>query len=251
MSDFIKKSITIHDEFVPPLHTELLYLDHQLVLSKGYMMGIVAASGIGKSQMCEYFASVWITPELSKHIQFTTHKQSCLYIDTERSLNDCYNGLQRIKGRCGLSITPSTFHFESFESVYNIEEYLIHLEYLIQQYQDIALVILDGMNDFISDINNNNESSELFKSLNTIAKKYNVGILYTIHSNRDDDSGKGNGHLGRILQIKSSAFFKLSNDPKNVDIKYLSSKFKHNKIRNGSSKTPIHLSFIWNNTLNR
>lgn len=55
MEKFTKKSITIDDEFVPPPNTELLYLDNQLVLSKGYMMGIVASSGVGKSQICEYF----------------------------------------------------------------------------------------------------------------------------------------------------------------------------------------------------
>ena len=180
MSEFTKKSITINDEFVPPPNTELLYLDNQLVLSKGYMMGIVAASGVGKSQICEYFASIWIKPELSQHIQFKTYDQSCLYIDTERSLNDCYNGLQRIKGRINSSITPSTFHFESFESIYNTEEYLIHLEYLIQQHSDVALVILDGMNDFISDINNNSESSALFKSLNTIALDIRKSPFFSI-----------------------------------------------------------------------
>lgn len=59
MPEFIKKSITINDEFVPPPNTELLYLDNQLVLSKGYMMTIVALSGTGKSHISEYFASLF------------------------------------------------------------------------------------------------------------------------------------------------------------------------------------------------
>ena len=82
----------------------LFTLEDQPILSIGNLMGITADIGVGKSQICEIFAAYWLNISVAKHnVHCVNNDGSCMYIDTERTQNDCYNGLVRIKNHSQLS----------------------------------------------------------------------------------------------------------------------------------------------------
>lgn len=245
MSDFIKKSVTINSEFVPIPETHILSYKDTFLLSKGNMMTIVALSGTGKSHISEYFACLFCNPKLSTSFQMSTLSGRCLVIDTERNLNDCYNGYMRMCKRLeNKQEYIDKFIFESCILVPSPEERIEHIENLIISYKDIDLIVIDGLLDLIHNPNDQAESINMVEKLMYTINKHNVGLICTIHGNRGDRSGKGKGHIGDACQRKSSAFLRLyRNTSQNSST--LTSDFENNKLRNGYDGA-INVTFKWN-----
>ena len=92
-------NIKITFDYVVTKDQVLFTLEDQPIISLKGLSGITADIGIGKSQMCEIFAAYYANPkQASKYITcLSTSTKKCLYVDTERKPNDCFNGLSRIK----------------------------------------------------------------------------------------------------------------------------------------------------------
>lgn len=68
-------------------------------------------------------------------------------------------------------------------------------------------VFLDGVADLCLNFNDNQECAELVNRLIQLAEKHNCAILCVNHVTRN--SGESRGHLGAILQQKSSEVYKM------------------------------------------
>lgn len=78
------------------------------------------------------------------------------------------------------------------------------IEYKLQQLHkdglDIGLVIIDGIADLVSDVNNIEESNEVVQRIMTWSSVYNCHIMVVIHLNFGSE--KSTGHLGSFLTKK-------------------------------------------------
>ena len=74
------------------------------------------------------------------------------------------------------------------------------IEYCLQTKKKAGLVIIDGIADLVSDVNNLEESNACIQKLMEWSAKYNCHIVCVIHSNFGSE--KMTGHLGSFLEKK-------------------------------------------------
>ena len=104
--------------------------------------------------------------------------------------------------------------------------------------KDIGLVIIDGVADLCSDVNNIEESNAVVQKLMKWSKELHCHIVTVIHSNFGSD--KPTGHLGSFLEKKTETQIQLELNTVNKDLVTVSCK----RSRNASFET---FSFKVNN----
>lgn len=97
--------------------------------------------------------------------------------------------------------------------------------------KDIGLVIIDGVADLCSDVNNIEESNAVVQKLMKWSKELNCHIVTVIHSNFGSD--KPTGHLGSFLEKKTETQIQLELNTVNKDLVTVSCK----RSRNASFET--------------
>jgi len=96
----------------------------------------------------------------------------------------------------------------SYKSRIDFIEY--YLECMREEGKDIGLVVIDGVADLVSDVNNLEESSAIVQKIMAWTTIYNCHIVTVIHSNNGSD--KPTGHLGSFLEKKTETQIQLSRD---------------------------------------
>ena len=82
------------------------------------------------------------------------------------------------------------------------------IEYLLKtKVQNTGLLIIDGIADLVSDVNNLEESNRCIQKLMEWSSIYNCHIITVIHSNFGSD--KPTGHLGSFLEKKAETQIQL------------------------------------------
>ena len=250
MNTIQEQETLITASFIPEKESHILYFNSTPILSLGNISGIVAETGIGKSQLCEYITSIWLQECIShstitSKLKTDSQKSPLLYIDTERPDNNIYDGIKRIisTSECSDSQFDEFIKYHKFIKIDSPQKRVIKIEELLQLYQP-RLVIIDGLLDLLLNPNDIIESTNLGYKLVSLTNIYNCGILYTIHSNRGDVSGKGKGHVGDIFQRKSSTFLKLQYCSKDPNSRILTANFPNGKVRNGT--LDLETKFTWN-----
>jgi hypothetical protein len=97
--------------------------------------------------------------------------------------------------------------------------------------KDIGLVIIDGIADLCSDVNNIEESNAVVQKLMKWTKELNCHIVTVIHSNFGTD--KPTGHLGSFLEKKAETQIQLELNTVNKELVTVSCK----RSRNASFET--------------
>ena len=247
----LEVSTLITADFIPKDEIKLLTINNYEMLNAGNITGIVAGIGVGKSQICEYITATCLRhithkPSISK-LQCYLNQQPILYIDTERAGNSIYKGVQRV-----LSISECTHEefntycqFRSLHKVTNYADKLEAIEYhLSHDNLEYQLVIIDGILDLLRNANDIILADELCEKLISLSVRYKCGIVYTVHGNRGDKSGKAKGHLGDSFQRKSQTMFYLEKPSKNE--RTLTTEFDHGKTRDHGGELTLH--FVFNDT---
>jgi RecA-family ATPase len=92
--------------------------------------------------------------------------------------------------------------------------------------KDIGLVIIDGIADLCSDVNNIEESNAVVQKLMKWTKELNCHIVTVIHSNFGTD--KPTGHLGSFLEKKAETQIQLELNTVNKELVTVSCKRSRN-----------------------
>jgi len=83
-------------------------------------------------------------------------------------------------------------------------------------------MIIDGVADLVSDVNDIRESNELVQKIMYWTEKYNIHIVCVIHSNFNSE--KPTGHLGSALEKKTETQIKLQVNEQDDNIVQVSCK---------------------------
>ncbi|MHA8101465.1 hypothetical protein PQG46_06475 [Aquirufa nivalisilvae] len=166
------------------------------------------------------FLSLLISEIISKNINTGTfkvgdHKKNRILIfDTEQSKSFAKLTYSRIE------------QITKLDSMANVQvlslretpqwERIDYIEKIINHYDDILLVIIDGIRDLISDINNLHASSVLLNKLLKWSTVGNLHIMNVIHQNKIDPNARG--HLGTELVNKSESVILVENSSENRSI---------------------------------
>ena len=90
------------------------------------------------------------------------------------------------------------------------------IEYCLEhKVENAGLLIIDGIADLVSDVNNLEESNACVQKLMEWSANYKVHIMCVIHSNFGSD--KPTGHLGSFLEKKAETQIQLQANTVNKD----------------------------------
>ena len=88
-----------------------------------------------------------------------------------------------------------------------------YLEKLQEKGESVGLVVIDGVADLVSDVNNLEESNLCVQKIMELSSRYNCHIVTVIHSNFGSD--KPTGHLGSLLEKKTETQIQLEKNTVN------------------------------------
>lgn len=253
---------TMTFDYVPTETAEVATFNSETVLRLGNILTVISGEGFGKSRLMSTIVSSRYNSD-SDTFGFNLHLQDndlIVHIDTEQERNEVFKGMQRIEQRTG---NPQhlrngskirNYVLQSFVTIPTIKEKRNWLFNTIEKFgQNIGLLILDGVTDFVSDVNNLQESQDFLARLTSYMNSYNFAVIATIHKNSNDDNGKARGHIGSELLRKSGAVLQLAktqnthqffDDLEHEQVRTLTTDFRHGKNRFGSDKLSSY--FAWN-----
>lgn len=196
----------------------------------GSRENIVSITGLSKSRKtiaASAIASALFSQDGASHLGFTSTlgpKEPILHIDTEQGYKHYYNSVKRIFDNADLSEPPERFTSISTRDA-DIPLRFELLEYMIQDIKPKVL-ILDGVTDFIYDINSQEEAVKLVERLVHYGSEFGMLIVVVIHTTK----GKGfmTGAIGTVLEKKSETVIKVELDEKDRMISHISCQYARN-----------------------
>ena len=133
---------------------------------------------------------------------FPEGKRKILYVDTEQGKNHCQIVLNRILKLAGL---PKDSDADNLTMLalrkYSPEVRLAITEEAIGMIPDLGLVIIDGIRDFIHDINSPGESTDVISKFMQWTDDRQIHIHTVLHQNKNDEHARG--HVGTELNNKA------------------------------------------------
>ena len=157
----------------------------------------------------------------SKVLQYQSHlpegKRRILYIDTEQSKFHCHTVLERIYKLSGLSLQEDDPRL----MFWGLREYtpklrIAVIDYALRKYDEVGLVIIDGLRDLMYDINNGKEATDVMTVLMAWTSVYELHIHTVLHLNKNDNNPRG--HIGTELENKAETVLIISKNTMNNSV---------------------------------
>lgn len=145
-----------------------------------------------------------------------------LHVDTEQSQYDYFKCVRNVLKRSEREDQPR--HFKSvLVREFSLQEKLKAVEMLLDIYGKecggVHLIIIDGIADFVSSVNDEQECNRVVHYFEKLAIKYSCPVITVIHLNPSSES-KGRGHLDSQLERKAESVIKVVKDKGN-DISFI------------------------------
>lgn len=138
-------------------------------------------------------------------------KPGVVLFDTEQSFYDSYITAKRIWDLAGAKCKNfGAFHLREFTP---LERCNIIERYLQKGGDQTGYIVIDGIADLATAINDEIEASRVTSLLMKWTKIYNVHITVVIHQNKNDNYATG--HLGSAILKKSECIISVTKDPDN------------------------------------
>ena len=187
----------------------------------GNFSAVQGGSKVGKT----YFRSLLIAsyiggntntyaPNIKSH---RTSEMEILDFDTEQGEWHSFSGAKRVDSLVGEYYENyHSFQLREMDVLDRIEfiEYCLYIKY-----KNIALVVIDGIADLVSDVNSLQESNEMIQKLMTWSSELNIHICVFIHTNWESD--KATGHLGSSVGKKAETLCDLKRMDEFTNVKFL------------------------------
>lgn len=144
-------------------------------------------------------------------------KRNILYFDTEQSKFHCHTVLERIYKLSGLSLKEDDPRL----MFWGLREYtpklrIAVIDYALRKYDEVGLVIIDGLRDLMYDINNGKEATDVMTVLMAWTSVYELHIHTVLHLNKNDNNPRG--HIGTELENKAETVLIISKNTMNNSV---------------------------------
>jgi putative DNA primase/helicase len=100
---------------------------------------------------------------------------------------------------------------DSFDSIDQLNENMAQIEAQINKHQDVKLIIINPITDFTggTDTFGDDKVRSLLRPLVTLARRYDLAILYVLHLNKKEDMSARSRALGSVgfINVPRSAVF--------------------------------------------
>ena len=140
---------------------------------------------------------------------FPENKRKILYIDTEQGRYHCQQVLKRILRLADLPEykNPDNLIMLALRK-FSPKLRLAIVEQAIGTIPDLGLVIIDGIRDFLYDINSSSESTEVISKFMQWTDDKQIHIHTVLHQNKNDEHARG--HIGTELNNKAETVMQIT-----------------------------------------
>ena len=148
-----------------------------------------------------------------------------VYFDTEQSE---WHVQKAVKGICTQIVVgiPSNLNTYGLRKS-SPSERLKLVEYAIENTPNLGFVVIDGIRDLVTSINDEAEASNIASKLLKWTEEYNIHIVVVLHENPGSD--KARGHIGTELMNKAETVIALQVDKYDENVSVVSAGFCRNK----------------------
>tara|TARA_R110002072_G_scaffold201394_2_gene359142 strand:+ start:67 stop:624 length:558 start_codon:yes stop_codon:yes gene_type:complete len=136
------------------------------------------------------------------------------HFDTEQGKWHCLKGFRRSSDMAEEQDGYLTYSLRTID--FNSRLKFIEHKLANAEEGTVGLVVIDGIADLVSDVNNIEESGKCVQKLMEMSTKYNCHIITVIHSNYGSD--KPTGHLGSFCEKKTECQISVSRSEDNDKI---------------------------------
>jgi|GEM_PF-770025 len=202
----------------PPKPAPRFKISGKTVCTAGNLTSISAQAKVGKSAFVGAAISAMICAESGKSDRdnlglaaVAPEGRHLLHFDTEQSPYDADRLVRTALRRAGVEVPPdfiASFGLAGFSAPDLQASLEMQMEDLAQSGGNYA-VIIDGVADLVTDVNDPAECNELIARLHALAITYDCSIICVVHENPAQDSGKMRGHLGSQLERKCESNLRL------------------------------------------
>lgn len=199
----------------------IISIQGSLLTTPGNLTTISGQSKAGKTGVVGAILAGSIQEDPSKvdtlgmSIAYNKEAKGILHIDTEQSRYD-HDRLNRIVlSRANQKSNPDYYHSYSFSGL-SPQELIEYTNFCIEDvsknHNGMHLVIIDGIGDYVSSVNDDDKSNSVVTMFTNIASKYDVPVILVLHMNPTSPNGysKARGHLGSQLERKSETMLNIS-----------------------------------------
>ena len=202
---------------LPPV--EFLFRLHgRPCFARGELTGLSGKAKSGKTFVCSILMALCFRNEVLSLQRIEPRKLHVLWYDTEQSDESTKDILcQRICQMIG--IQQDQFPSEQFD-VFNVRqkpvnERLPSLEVAVR-YRKPDLVILDGLRDLVSDINDGVIAQNVMERLMHLASEYHCAIVCVLHQNKSIEDHNPRGWIGTELKHKAFEMYECAKSSEHI-----------------------------------
>ena len=151
-------------------------------------------------------------------------KRGVLYIDTEQSKDHVLKAVKRVCKQLGTQ-TPNveTLALRTL----NPKDRLLVTESAIEQLEGIGLVVIDGIADLITSINDEEQATNLTSTLMRLSEEKKIHIMCVLHTNKTN--GQARGHVGTYFQNKAETTLDVSIDSTDEDVSTVKARYSRDE----------------------
>lgn len=208
------------DQAKPPPPTVPVYLLAGIcVCTRGNLTAVTAQAKAGKTAFLGAFlaAGMW-HPDSGEADTLgvsgsNSEGKAVLHFDTEQSRDDFWHVVDRAKKRALAPAVPDWLHAYSVADLPVAKarrSITLAMEKHAAEHGGIHSVFLDGVADFVADVNDAEECNGFVAELHALAIRFDCPIICVIHLNPNGE--KERGHLGSQLVRKAESNLKLEKD---------------------------------------
>ena len=191
-----EKAITLHfgtDEYIFGTMGNFSLIQGKAKSLKSYFLSALMAAAISEHNVCG-------------HIRGHVADKVNIYIDTEQGDWHASKAKNRIQTMAGLDprVNHPNFKHYRFRGLLTNKERLKLTDYIMQSFDNIGFVVIDGVVDLASKgVNDEEEATAIASKLLQWTSEKNCHISCVLHENKNDKNAKG--HLGSYLVQKAES----------------------------------------------
>lgn len=154
-----------------------------------------------------------------------SNKRRILYFDTEQGRYHVQLALKRICDQVG-DPTPLNLDVYSLRK-FRPDQRLALIEHTIENTPNVGFVVIDGIRDLVTSINDEEQATEITSLLMKWSEEKELHIMCVLHQNKNDSNARG--HIGTELMNKSETVFSVTVDSTEKHISKVEAEYCRNK----------------------
>jgi hypothetical protein len=233
-----------------PVTQEVIFkIEDKIILTYGSLMILTGKPKARKTTFLHAFigAAISFNNIWSITASLKPNKNLVVLLDTEQSIYDLHQSLNRLQNTIGNKLSTIT-NFKAYSArSLNVDDIIQLITTICETNTNIGLICIDGLLDLVYDINDVREAKAAIHFLKNLSDTYNIGIIGILHQNKGTNFSLG--HLGSFasrhaqseLSIEknengtstlNSTFLRSADDIKPIEIGYDQINEKYELINN-------------------